>query len=147
MAIITVKVRSKHGLKAIDIYAYLDPGSSVTFCSEDLMHHLGTGENNQDSSEHNAQLETLLKNIIKDLEVCDMDMNNEIELSTVHSQDKMPVSKIYIPTTDDSVHWPHLEHNDLPHIDSNIDLLIGNNVPDAYSPIEVVGGPRGTPHL
>ena len=148
MAIIPVKVRSKNGLKAVDTYAFLDPSSSVTFCSEDLMHHLGAGGKTAKITVNTmTKPETILTHIIKDLEICDMSMNNVIKLPTVYSKDKMPVSKIHIPTTDDLVQWPHLQHIDLPHIDSNIDLLIGNNVPDAYSPIEVVSGPRGTPHV
>ena len=34
----------------------------------------------------------------------------------------------------------------LPHIDAEIGLLIGNNVPDAYSPLEIRTGPKGSPH-
>ena len=45
--------------------------------------------------------ETVPTHIIKDPEVCDMGMNNVIEFLTVYSKDKMPVSKIHIPTTDD----------------------------------------------
>lgn len=148
MAIIPVKVRAKNGLKAVETYAFLDPGSSVTFCSESLMRRLGTGGKTAKITVNTmSKPETVLTHIIKDLEVCDLEMNNVIELPTVYSKDKMPVSKVHIPKNEDIVKWPHLQHINLPEIESNIDLLIGNNVPDAYSPIEVVRGPRGTPHV
>ena len=52
MAIISMKVRSKYGLKAVDTYVILDPESIVAFCSEDLMRHLGTRrKNSQDHSQ------------------------------------------------------------------------------------------------
>jgi hypothetical protein len=34
----------------------------------------------------------------------------------------------------------------LPEVDAEIGLLLGNNVPDAYVPLEVRTGPRGSPH-
>ena len=33
-----------------------------------------------------------------------------------------------------------------PEIDAEVGLLIGNNVPDAYMPLEIRTGPRGSPH-
>ena len=49
----------------------------------------------------------------------------------------MSVSKINILTTKDLAQKPHLQHIDLSQMDSNIDLPIGNNVPNAYAPFEV----------
>ncbi|CAC5382830.1 unnamed protein product [Mytilus coruscus] len=33
-----------------------------------------------------------------------------------------------------------------PKLDASIGLMIGNNVPDAYTPFEVATGPSGSPH-
>ena len=56
------------------------------------------------------------------------------------------MKKDHIPTYKDVSHWKHLRDVHLPHVDASVDLLIGNNVPDAYSPLEVRTGPRGSPH-
>ena len=59
---------------------------------------------------------------------------------------KMPVSKQHIPTSSDISYWAHLRGLDLPEIESEVGLLIGNNVPQAYTPCEFVTGPEGSPH-
>ena len=41
MAIVPVKVRLRNGIKAVQTYAFMDPGSTVTFCSESLAEQLG----------------------------------------------------------------------------------------------------------
>ena len=64
----------------------------------------------------------------------------------MYSKIKMPVSSKHIPTDDDIVQWKHLGVVPIPRIDSNFGLLIGNNVPDAFTPLEIITGPHGSPH-
>ena len=73
-------------------------------------------------------------------------MQNAINLPPVYTKESMPVSHGHIPRQDNITKWPHLDGIILPEVSAGIDLLIGNNVPDAYSPIEIRTGPRGTPH-
>ncbi len=40
LSVISVKVKSKKSEKSVETYAFLDPGSTTTFCTEDLMHQL-----------------------------------------------------------------------------------------------------------
>lgn len=42
--------------------------------------------------------------------------------------------------------WPHLNDLPIPQIEADISLLIGNNVPDAYSPLKIRTGSTGGPH-
>ena len=58
----------------------------------------------------------------------------------------MPVSHRHIPLQSDLNKWDHLKDVEIPEIDASIGLLIGINVPDAYSPLEIRTGPTGSPH-
>lgn len=40
LAIVAVKVKSKRSEKTLETYAFMDPGSSATFCTETLMKQL-----------------------------------------------------------------------------------------------------------
>jgi hypothetical protein len=83
---------------------------------------------------------------IQGLEIMSLDQKNSIQLLAIYSKDKIPVSKLHIPTMEDLQKWPHLHDIDLPQIDSDIGLLIGNNITDVCSPLEVRVGPAGTPY-
>ncbi|VDI48901.1 Hypothetical predicted protein [Mytilus galloprovincialis] len=58
----------------------------------------------------------------------------------------MPVAKTHIPTNEEIVKWPHLNNIVLPDINGTIGLMIGNNVPDAYTPYDIATGSVGSPH-
>jgi len=71
-----------------------------------------------------------------------------ITLPTIYSKGAIPVSKDQIiPRTGDLKKWAHLQDIELPHIGSDIGLLLRNDVPDAYSPLQVITGTSGTPHV
>ena len=59
----------------------------------------------------------------------------------------MPVDAWQIPTRKDIAAWEHLKTIKLPKskINTTIDILIGNNVPAAFAPIEVKTGSIGSP--
>ena len=77
IAIIPVHVRSKNGLKTVDTYAFLDPGSSVTFCSGDLMHRFGAGGKTAKITVNiMSKPETVLTHIIKDLDITETEILN-----------------------------------------------------------------------
>lgn len=40
LAIVPVKIKSKKSDKCVEVYAFMDPGSSVTFCTEALARRL-----------------------------------------------------------------------------------------------------------
>ena len=50
----------------------------------------------------------------------------------------MPVSREQVPTQEDINHWTHLSHIAVPALDAEVGILIGNNVPKATEPWEVV---------
>ena len=125
-------------------YAFFDTGSSVTFCSENLMRQLGAS-----GKKCNITLNTLGKSYqlsshaVKGLQISDLDMTEFIDLPKVYTKDKMPVNHDHIPTKEEILRWPHLSNIELPNVTAEIGLLIGSNVPDAFAPYEVFSGPSG----
>ncbi|XP_046556804.1 uncharacterized protein LOC124266040 [Haliotis rubra] len=83
---------------------------------------------------------------ISGLRVCDLEMKSTIELPKVYSKENLPVSRNHIPQQDDVSKWPHLSDINLSKKKMEIQLLIGNNVPSAYTPQEVRTGPIHAPH-
>ena len=149
-AIVPVRVSMKGKLKDIVTYAFLDPGSNVSFASEGLLQRLGgIGYNHKKVS---ITLDTMGKSQnltvfeVNGLQLHDLDRQYMMEVPRVFSKDKIPASVEQIPTEEDLIQWPHLHGINLPHVDATVELLIGNHVPDAYTPLYIKSGPSGTPH-
>ena len=68
------------------------------------------------------------------------------DLSVLYSKDRIPVAKCQIPPTENIAVWPHLLGIILPQVSADVGLLLGNNIPDAYSSYEFKGGPSGSPY-
>ena len=149
-SIIPVCVRIKGHVKEVQTYAFLDPGSNVTFCSDNLMTQLGGISPNHEKTR--IAVDTMGKQqvmdaySIKGVEISDLKHQHTITIPQVFTKDKIPTSIQHIPRMEDTSVWPHLDDVPLPQINASVDLLIGNNVPDAYSPLEVKTGPSGSPH-
>ena len=147
MAIIPVRIKLKDKSHSIVTYAFFDTGSSVTFCSENLMRQLGAS-----GKKCNITLNTLgesyqlSSHVVKGLQISNLDMTEFIDLPKVYTKDKMPVNHDHIPTKEEILRWPHLSNIELPNVTAEIGLLIGSNVPDAFAPYEVISGPSGSPH-
>ena len=149
MAIVPVRVRLAHGLNDVVTYAFLDPGSSVSFCSESLMKKLcGVGRRMHIRLDTMGEPHNMDTYLVEGLEVRCLNGSPTVKVNIprVYTKDKLPVKRHHIPTHDDVSHWKHLKDVYMPQINAGIDLLIGNNVPDAYSPLEVRTGPPGSPH-
>jgi hypothetical protein len=147
MAVIPVKVRMKNGVKEIETYAFMDPGSNVSFCTENLMNELcGNGKKMNITMNTMGVPHSMNTYLVRNLEISDLQSQNTIELPGVYTKDTIPVAHSQIPTQEDLLEWSHLDGIALPQINAKIGLLIGNNVPDAYTPLETRTGPRGSPH-
>ena len=68
----------------------------------------------------------------------DMDEVNMIELPEVLTKEKLNISTSGILCQDDVVRWPHLSGIQVPEkINAEVELLIGQDVPDALEPSEI----------
>ena len=148
MAIIPVKIRKKGTTNSVTTYAFIDTGSNVSFCLENLMHQLGVnGKRVKLSMDTMGSPFTMHTYEVGDLEILDLREEHCLPLPVMYTKDRMPVTRGHIPTTEDIGKWPHLSDIVLPAVDSDIGLLLGNNVTDVCAPLEVRTGPLGSPHL
>ncbi|XP_033098946.1 uncharacterized protein LOC117102676 [Anneissia japonica] len=136
LAIVPVQVRAQRGSKVVITYAFLDPGSTISFCSDGLLQSLGVrGRPARISIETMGSRHSLQTETVKNLMVRAVDGDEEVPISMVYSKQSLPVAKVHIPKQEDIDRWPHLNGVKIPKIDSEIGLLIGMGVPSAYTPL------------
>ena len=141
LPIVPVKVKCAGSSRVVTTYAFLDAGSNTTFCTEDLLKQLGVEGKRMTVSLTTLQNED---NPIEcssiGLNVFDLDEDHMVEIPTVFSTTRLPVSKYSIPLQKDVDKWNHLDGINLPNLNAEISLLIGNDVPRALEPKEVKKG-------
>ncbi len=147
LSIVPVCVKSKKVSKVVTTYAFLDSGSSASFCTESLMTKLNLPAKkvsilmrimNQDKS--------ISCHVLNDLEVLGLNQEHFCSLPEVYTQKTMPVHKSNITTQNDLACWPHLNHICLPSIDAGVELLIGANVPEALEPWQIIRSQNNGPY-
>ena len=71
------------------------------------------------------------------LEISDLCGNHTIELPNVFSRPSLPVTIADILRQTDVDRWAYLNGIHIPHIDAEIELLIGNDAPKVLEPKEI----------
>ena len=148
LAIIPVKVSLKGSHKVIETLAFLDPGSTATFCSESLMTKLNcTGKRVKYKMETLLDKREVTSYVLKNIQVSNLDNDEPIYLSKVYTKD-INVSKELMPTKEDITKWPHLKGLLIPNVqvNSKVELLIGNNNPEIYRPLDTRTGKEYEPY-
>ena len=146
LAVVPVVVRA--GGRTVTTHALLDSGSTACFCQESLLDKLGLKEKNKTQ----LSLTTVCKNrinidsqVIAGLQVADLEERHVLQLPAVYSLEKVPVDVCDIPRQQDVSRWSYLSGVRLPHVDAPVELMIGNNVPLAMEPWEVIHSQEGGP--
>lgn len=100
MAVVLVKVWLKATGPPVITYAFLDSGSSSTFCTESLMRQLGvSGTRTQISLTTLEKKDSLIESfVVKDLFISDLGKNVFIDLPALYMRLKIPISKEDIST-------------------------------------------------
>lgn len=146
--IIPVKVFA--GSQMVTCNAFLDPGSNVSFITESLAEKLKvTGNKTTINLKTMGNTVDQQTTVIRGLKISATDGEDvSVELPPVFTKSSLPVESWQIPTSKDLAAWSHLRTISLPttKINASIDLLIGNNVPAALAPIDVITGPVGSPY-
>jgi hypothetical protein len=119
------------------------------FCTDKLKRQLN-------ANGHSAEIElqtmtdekTVNTTILHGLEVCDMERKNIIPLPTVYSQKQIPADIRDVVTQEKISQFPYLKPVRLNHLQGNahIGILIGNNVPKATEPLQVINSQRDGPY-
>lgn len=136
LPIVPVQIKSKKSNETVLTYAFLDPGSTAVFCTVNLMNKLNlSGKRTCILLWTMGQEKVVNSYVVTGLEVAGLDGELFCELPSTYTQESMPVHKGNIPCQKDLQRWPHLRHLE---IDSEIELLIGTNVPKALEPLQVI---------
>ncbi|XP_030596228.1 uncharacterized protein LOC115787620 [Archocentrus centrarchus] len=147
LSIIPVQVKSTKGSEVMQTYAFLDPGSTATFCSEHLMQRLNiSGKRTQFLLKTMGQEKIVPAYSLFGIEVSGLDGNNFYPLPEVLTQKQKPVTSDDIVSTADMERWPYLSKVHIPTINANVDLLIGINAPKILEPWEVVNSSGDGPY-
>ncbi|XP_031438690.2 uncharacterized protein LOC116224090 [Clupea harengus] len=147
LSILPVQVKSVKGNRIIQTYAFLDPGSSATFCTERLAQKLSLeGKPTTVLLKTMSQERPVKSTLVSGLEVSELEGNNFLPLPEVFTQRSMPVTKDDIPTQADLRKWPYISEVQLLQIDSGIDLLIGMNAANLMEPWQVINSQEDGPY-
>ena len=139
LSIVPVKVRCAASKRVVESYAFLDPGSTGTFCTEELMKVLNaTGKKTNILLRTMGNEDTVSTQVVYGLEVSGLEDNHFLKLPQVFSQSEIPVKRENIPQQTDVDRWPYLKEVQLKQIDAGVGLLIGTNVPKALEPWKVI---------
>ena len=149
LAVVPVKVRSPDRNKAVTTYAFLDTGSTASFCSEELANQLGlSGQETLLSLTTMEREDSKVKSSMVSLKVSDLEDEVLVKLPVVFTRSKLPVSVDNAAAQEDIDRWPHLSGVEILKIDAKVGLLIGCDAPEALTPKEVIlscnGGPYAT---
>ncbi len=147
LSILPVQVKSSKGNKIIQTYAFLDPGSTDTFCSETLMRKLNlNGRKAQISLLTMGPKASVSSYLLKDLEIASLTGKQFYDLPKVYTQKRMPVSTSNIIKKEELAKWPYLDGVVLPRIQAEVELLIGTNASKLLEPWEVVNSHGDGPY-
>ena len=104
MPVVPVKIKNKKGNKVIETYAFLDPGSTDTFCMEALLQQLQMTGRTTD-----ILLRTMNKQqVVKTSVSCGLESVKFFELPDAYTQKEIPVKKESIPSEIDVEQWSYL---------------------------------------
>lgn len=122
LSIVSVQIKARKGSDILKTYAFLDPGSTATFCSEQLMRKLKmTGRKAKFLLRTMNQEKFVDSYVVSGLEVSALNSNIYHELPDVLTQNEMPVTCDNIPRQEELSAWPHLSSVKIPVIDAVID--------------------------
>lgn len=147
LAIVPVQVKPKRGQKVTHTYAFLDPGSTACFCTEELMHELNlSGRKTKILLKTMGEEKVVSSHIVSGLEISSLDSNDFFELPEMYSHSDIPASADNAPSQDYVNRWTYLQQVSIPRIEAKIGLLIGANAPKAVEPWQVIASENGGPY-
>ncbi|CAM4608863.1 unnamed protein product [Leuciscus chuanchicus] len=147
LSIVPVQVKAKSGSTIMNTYAFLDPGSSASFCTQHLMRKL-----NLSGVKTSILLRTLGQErsvdtfLLSGLEVSGLNEENFLDLPEVYTQKTMPVSRNNILTQQDLEGWKYLKGITVPSLEAEVELLIGTNAPKLMEPWEIINSQGKGPY-
>ena len=145
LPIVPVQIKHRKGTEIIKTYAFLDQGSTATFCTEDLAKKLNI-RGRKFLLRTIAQEQKVSSYVLTDLEVCGLEEQEYIQLPNVYTQPDIPAKKANIPQKKDLVKWSYLSRVHLPKLEAEVGLLIGANAFKAMEPWEIISSQNDGPY-
>lgn len=131
----------------METYAFIDPGSSATFCSQALMNQLNmSGRKTEILLRTMGQKKVMQSYVLSRLEVCGLEEKDVVELPNVFTQNSIPVRRENIPLQKDIDRWSYLKEVRLPLLDADVGLLIRTNAHKAMEPWKVIHSQKDGPY-
>lgn len=131
----------------LQTYAFLDPGSTATFCTSSIMQRLNLqGTKTSILLRTMGQEKVVESQILTGLEVSKLDCNQFVKLPEVFTQEAIPISKHNIPTQRDIEKWEYLKDIRIPELDADVESLIGTNAPKLMEPWEIINSQGDGPY-
>ncbi len=93
-----------------------------------------------------GQEQSVSCNVVTGLEISGINSDCFFSLPKVYTQKKMPVNSDNIITQEEISKLPYLDRVKVPHIEANVDLLIGANTSQVMEPWEVINS-YGNGHM
>nr|XP_054593643.1 uncharacterized protein LOC129160669 [Nothobranchius furzeri] len=147
LPIVPVKVKSLKGATIVETYAFLDPGSTDTFCTENLLHLLNMqGQKTQIHLRTMGQSKIIKSSVVKGLEISDFSGEHFYTLPTAFTQKTMPVSIDNLISEEELAKWSYLKGLKFPKVHAGVDLLIGTNASKLIEPWEVINSQGEGPY-
>lgn len=102
LPILPVQVKSARGNQVVQTYAFLDTGSTSTFCSKSLMRKLHlNGRKTKICLLTMSPKTTVSSYVVNNLEISSLDGNTFYELPDVYTQKQMPVNQTNMVNQED----------------------------------------------
>ena len=148
LPLVPVTAISPDGSRSLTTYALLDSGSTTTFCTKKLVESLRL-----DGKKGTLSLSTLertgssFETLQVSLDVADVKSANVVHIPSAYTRQNLPISTHNAATYKDIKKWPHLNGSELYCAKADtVDLLIGQDCPEALMPLNIAKGEKNAPY-
>ena len=141
-----VLVWANYGTKQVVTYAFLDQGSTHTFCNQKLVKTLGISGIPNELTLNTLTGSKSHQGCASSLSVSSLTEDETFNLHDVLFIEDIPVTPNAIPADKDLNIFPHFRDLNFPQVHgATVTLLIGANVPELFCTRNVRKGARGQP--
>ena len=141
-----VPVRVRYDNAEVHTYAFLDQGSTHTFCDTKLINALNVSGESENISVNTLNDVTTHSGVKCSLSILPIKDDDEFILTDVISLDKIPVKPNILPAKGDIAKLPYLRDIEFSSLKGgSVTLLIGANVPEMFIMKECRKGLLGQP--
>ncbi|XP_068738995.1 uncharacterized protein [Montipora capricornis] len=146
--VVSVRVRGCDGGPEVETCAFLDNGSDTTLCLKGLVQRLGLNGTPKHFTLSSVNSESSPRvGYEVALDVMALNGDDSVRLDKVWTVDRLPVLNRNVPCEEDVKRWPHLRGIEFPKLDGKaVEILIGNDVPEAHWVFEQRRGRRKQPY-